>query len=703
MKKLISILFFLQAFTSLNLRAQEVFTATGINDPERVGGKFVFLKDATGKLGITEINSSDDFKNAESDVPNFNVTSAAIWGKLKITCLQNADWYLSLDPGVYSKVSFFQKNSDSDWKQFDIGNALPKDLRQIKTNHLFCKLNLKPGDTTLIVFRLRDYYPIQCDLKVGTLESFLSSNHDTDLYFGFCSGLMIMMLIYNFYLFVINKSVIYLYYLLYILFSLIFTLNLSGFSLHFPSFLNKLIAFAPILPPALFGIFGLLFTLKLFKEALSDKLKKVIYVFMSVAGLNIILSATTYVHFALFFIQILGLLLSILCISSGIIAVRKKQSGAKYYLLGFGAYMCFLFYLILATQGVFNFNSFTQYALITGSALESILLSFALGDKLKLFQKEKEKAQEATLIQAKENERLIKEQNIFLEEKVKERTAELEEKNKEVLDSIHYARRIQQALLAHEEFLSQNLPANFVLFKPKDIVSGDFYWATSVRYSGFAAQGSVGVNFEQRTPDSELFYLAVCDSTGHGVPGAFMSLLNISFLNEAITEKNILNPNEVFNHTRTRLIENISQDGGKDGMDGILVCFESISSLESTGKLKLSYAASNNAPLLVRNKEALHLQADKMPVGKGEKTDSFSAFEIEVQKGDCLYLFTDGFADQFGGPKGKKFKYKQLQEKLISISEESLQKQEEILRKTFEDWQGNLEQVDDVLIIGIKF
>ena len=265
---------------------------------------------------------------------------------------------------------------------------------------------------------------------------------------------------------------------------------------------------------------------------------------------------------------------------------------------------------------------------------------------------------------------------------LKKAYAEIEEKNKDITDSINYAKRIQQALLSSDGMLKKNLNEYFVFYQPKDIVSGDFYW--SVEKNGS-------------------FYLAICDSTGHGVPGAFMSLLNISFLNEAISEKNISHPNEVFNHVRKRLIESISNDGGQDGMDGILISLKS-----QVSSLKLEYAAANNAPLLVQNEKIIELDADKMPIGLGSKKDSFTHYTVPLPNGEgqggasVLYLYTDGYADQFGGEKGKKFKYKQLQEKLLAISDKPLDQQKKILEETFENWKGNNEQTDDVLIIGIK-
>lgn len=267
-----------------------------------------------------------------------------------------------------------------------------------------------------------------------------------------------------------------------------------------------------------------------------------------------------------------------------------------------------------------------------------------------------------------------------LEDKVKERTAEvvrqkeiIQDKQREIIDSINYARRIQFTLLAHDDLLQEHLPEHFVFFQPKDIVSGDFYWGSA-------------------TADS--FYLAVCDSTGHGVPGAFMSLLNISFLNEAITEKKIYSPEKIFDHVRMRLVNSISKDGAQDGMDAILL------RLEQSGKI--TYAAANNSPVIISNGKAVDLAYDKMPVGKTENAVSFSVHDVVPEKGSMLYLFTDGYADQFGGPKGKKFKHRALCSLLESIHQLPMEEQKSILQQTFVEWKGTLEQVDDVCVIGVR-
>ena len=256
----------------------------------------------------------------------------------------------------------------------------------------------------------------------------------------------------------------------------------------------------------------------------------------------------------------------------------------------------------------------------------------------------------------------------------------IEEKNKEITDSIHYAKRIQKALLASEMTLKNNLPEHFVLYKPKDIVSGDFYWAQNI---------------------NDNFLICTADCTGHGVPGAFMSLLGISYLNEITRERHINNPAMVLDKLRSEIILNLNAEGDdhdsvNDGMDMILCNFK-------LKEMKLEFACANNPLWLVRGGEFIEYKADKFPVGKyyGDLLP-FTNHVVELQKGDLIYTLTDGYPDQFGGPNGKKFKYKALQKILLNVANQPLSEQHKVLEKELQAWQGSLEQIDDVLVIGIR-
>lgn len=298
-------------------------------------------------------------------------------------------------------------------------------------------------------------------------------------------------------------------------------------------------------------------------------------------------------------------------------------------------------------------------------ALTIVLLFVVLLSIIIRANRQRKRANEILAIR---NEEIIRQNtNILLQKDI------IEEKQKEITDSINYAKRIQFTLLAHDALMKEHLPEHFVLFLPKDIVSGDFYWATHT--------------------ENGKFFMAVCDSTGHGVPGAFMSLLNISFLNEAINEKHIHDPGKILDHARANLIEHISQQGQKDGMDGVVFCWD---------KKNLIYSAAHNNPIIVRQGEIIELAADKMPVGMGEREDPFSTHSPELKKGDMIYFFTDGFADQFGGPKGKKFKYSNFYQLLASNAELSCTEQSQKLEHEFKSWKGDLEQIDDVCVLGMR-
>lgn len=279
------------------------------------------------------------------------------------------------------------------------------------------------------------------------------------------------------------------------------------------------------------------------------------------------------------------------------------------------------------------------------------------------------------LKKSKKINKLIALQKIELEES----HLELHQKHKEITDSINYAERIQRSFLTTNRFLNKYLNDYFIFFQPKEVVSGDFYWAGNLANGNFA--------------------VSCADSTGHGVPGAIMSILNISSIEKAV-ENNISKPQEIFNHARQLIIERLKKDGsaegGKDGMDASLISF-------NPEKTKMEYVAAHNPIWIIRDKELIDIKGEKMPVGKYDLDHiPFKGGEFNLQKGDIIYSLTDGFQDQFGGDKGKKFKVKPFKRLLIEIADFPMKEQHLKISETFKNWKGDIEQVDDVCVIGIK-
>jgi serine phosphatase RsbU (regulator of sigma subunit) len=391
-----------------------------------------------------------------------------------------------------------------------------------------------------------------------------------------------------------------------------------------------------------------------------------------------------------YLLNFLPLLSSILALSivfvlfpTGIYIWRKGFRPARFYTLAFTALFAGILIYTFRNLGIIPNNLFTTSAVKLGSVLEALLLSLGLADRVNIAEKEKQEAQTETISALQEKESLISNQNKLLEEKVTQRTQEissknellenqneeiitknheigkqrdslaqkseeltetldeLKTKNQEVISSINYAQRIQNAMLPQPEEIKTILPHSFVLFKPKDIVSGDFYWL---------------IKKENK------IIVAVVDCTGHGVPGAFMSMIGNDLLNEIV--------------------------GFRDTQSGIL-----------------EYAGAKSPLVYIQQGHLSFIRGDKLPIGgsQGPSTREYTKRILQIQEGDVLYLFSDGFADQFGGPNQKKFMIKHFRELLHSIHEKPIHQQKEILNKVLEDWKGKEKQVDDILVLGIKF
>jgi len=275
--------------------------------------------------------------------------------------------------------------------------------------------------------------------------------------------------------------------------------------------------------------------------------------------------------------------------------------------------------------------------------------------------------------------------NLKYENKVLQLVKELEQqkqiieiKNKSITDSIKYAKKIQTAFLPKQEIIETVLPNSFILYLPRDIVSGDFYWIRQI---------------------DDLRIIIAADCTGHGVPGAFLSILGTTLLNDIIVSKNILKPNKILDELRIAVVNSLNQFGtsneNKDGMD-ISVC------VYNPENNILEYSGANNSLYIVRESNLIEYKSDRQPVGVFAKEKPFTLHEINMKPNDSFYIFSDGYSSQFGGQKNDKLKTSRFKEYLLAVSKLDISNQKVELDNMLKTWQGNYEQIDDILVIGVK-
>ena len=260
-------------------------------------------------------------------------------------------------------------------------------------------------------------------------------------------------------------------------------------------------------------------------------------------------------------------------------------------------------------------------------------------------------------------------------------TVEIEKKNKMIMDSIEYAKTIQEAILTSHEYMSSVFPDHFVMYKPKDVVSGDFYWVF-------------------KTKSNKLFW-ATADCTGHGVPGAFMTMIGNSLLNEIIIENEVEETNLILDKLRDSVIKTLNKkinpdkaDKVHNGMDIALCCWD-------LNDQTLSFSGAHNPVIIIRNDEVIELKGDKQPIGIHKSENDFTITRVELFSGDKIYTYSDGYADQIGGNKDQRFMKSVFIEKLREISAKPFKHQKDILEDTYTSWKGDHEQMDDVVVLGV--
>ena len=681
------------------------------NNSFKVDYELYVLTDTNATIKFEDAIVSNQFKlHQQSIVPNLGFTSNNYWFKFIISNTQAPqNRVLEFAYPFFNQLDVYIPNVNGKYKKSVVGDHLPFAARTYKHKNFLFDLNFESGETKVI------YAYLHCNgeatsfpVKVWTKQDYLRNNYEEQLALGIYYGIILFVFFFSAFLWFIVKEGYQLYYLLYIIGVAIFQFSLDGFAFEFLWPNNIWFANHVIPLSGSFTIMALiLFVVSLLKTKIHTPIiHKILMVllFVDVALFALSFLPNPFYSIGLMGLNFIAVPINVLILISAIICYRMGINTAKYFLVAFSLLILGILAALFKNFGILPRVFLTEYSIQIGSAIELIMLSLALAENVKLLKSEKEEAQHLLLEELKEKSKMQEIANIALEQKVLERTAEIqlqkeviEEKNKDITASITYALKIQEAILPREEELKTSLKEYFVFYKPRDIISGDFYW------------------FSKK---DNLIFIAAADCTGHGVPGALMSMLGNSFLNEIVNESNIYNPADILDLLRLKVIKTLRQreTNTKDGMD-IALCvintqLREVNFAGAFNPVYITTSVNDNANKdfdvhvneFIPEKYLKIMSADRFPVGivEGQQNNTFTNKKYHYHPGDCLYLFSDGLADQFGGAQGKKYKTKQLKDLLLIVSGYDMDDQLLNIRQDFENWKGAHEQVDDILMIGIK-
>lgn len=692
-----------------------------INNPDKVvelGSKVLIYLDEAEQLSIKRLIVGEFqglFERSSQQILNFQMTPAAAWCKFSMKNELDEEIFLEIGSSFMDSIFLYSVAPDSSFNTYITGDRFPFEKRDVKTTNFLFKLPLAKGEQKTFYLKLRCNEPLQFPLNAGSLKSIYEKDHIKDFIHGAFYGFMILMVFYNLMFFFSTREKIYLYYILYVASITFFISNINGYYFEFLWPNNEWINNFAATSTALTIFFGLLFNMNFLNlRENSQVLFKICIALLPLPAIIFFLNLRGHNLEAIMFSQVTLLLVAVFFIISAVIIYRKGYKPAKFYVVAWSSVVASIFVLILKDVNVLPYSVFTINSLQIGVTFEVLLLSLAVADKINLYKKEKEAAQKLAFESLKEKEMLIREQNQILERKVEERTREISEKNQElhtqneeimaqaeaileksyelegalnnITASLQYAKRIQNAILGNIDFITSRFNDAFILFYPRDIVSGDFYW--------FTEKGNIKI-------------IIAADCTGHGVPGAFMTVMGNDFLNDIILNKNILDPSEILEELDQMIVATVQkQNSGstptKDGMDISVLVFDDDAKT-------VSFSGAKNPLYMVRNNEMEVIKASKYSIGSTlvSKADvlvkKFETHTIQLMRGDQFYILSDGYQDQFGGDDNRKFLTKRLRELLHELSVLPMAQQKEKLDQIFAEWKGGVNQTDDVLVIGVRY
>ncbi len=728
--KLLTLVFAILAHTPLC--AQNPIYLSTNQSIYKIGLQVQYLENPQGNLVFNEVLSKTvqlQFEDAKQEVPNFGYSKSSFW--IKFTVKDTSSIYqarlLQFAHPLVDSVSLYVIKKGKLIKTVHTGGILPYSSREIPDPTYLFELPIKPQETLTVYLNLRGKSSKQFPINLLVEKNFLEQSRQQNTLLGIYVGFFVAMIVYNFFLYLSLWRTSYLYYVLYMLGLLLLQLSLGGY-LHefFPEDWIHVANLANLFWVGFAVYFGNQFAKKFLRmEHYVPKMLLLLTLFDIVSvllmlGTLLSIFVAALLNFLPLTASLTAAVVVFILLPSGIYTWQQGYRPARFYTLAWAALFLGIIIYVLRNVGIFPNTLLTSNAVLFGSVIEAMLLSMGLADRVNIAEKEKQEAQAQTIATLQEKENFISNQNKILEEKVEARTLEIsnkneilkiqneeitaknheiglqrdelaqkseeltealqeiKSKNQEIISSINYAQRIQNAMLPQPDELKQILSDAFVLFRPKDIVSGDFYWLVKKEYK---------------------IIIAVGDCTGHGVPGAFMSMIGNDLLNEIVGFRNICQPDHILNelHEGVRKVLRQEETQNNDGMD-ISIC------VIDTKKQIIEYAGAKSPMIYIQHGHLAFIRGDKLPIGGTQGPDgrNYTRRTLQMQSGDVFYLFSDGYQDQFGGAKNKKFMIKQLRELLYTLHELPMFQQKYLLEKALDDWKGKEKQIDDILLLGVR-
>ncbi|MDG1331743.1 MAG: 7TM diverse intracellular signaling domain-containing protein [Crocinitomicaceae bacterium] len=562
------------------------------------------------------------------------------------------------------------------------GDAIPFDSKCLPTHVSALSLFVPSSESREYVLQIKsEGENLNLPMVFHQVDHFLEVDADRKIFMGIFLGIFLFVIIIYMAFFLMLKEKLFLIYVLYATFSGLLQFSVDGF-MHEYVFTSGgyFTQHCVIFIAGAVVILGVEYASRYL--AISGFLRKLRSMLITLVAITMVLSLIPQVKFELPFRLINGFsLVGLIFMIVAALVQRRKIKVSNLFLIGLSCLVLGGLVFVLGNIGVLNLPFITKNALKIGTLLEMIFLAILMAGRYKTLQEEREKAQMQLLNQ-------LEKANVQLEIQVAERTKEIEsqrillkEKNQDFMASVTYAERIQSAVLSNEDKFRNLLPDSFVLFRPKDVVSGDFYWIDELK-------------------GNKIGYVTA-DCTGHGVPGALVSIIGNHLLESGKAENGLLNPgralDEVSIGMNAALNSQYASEQIRDGMD-LTLC------LIDQKEKKLHFSGARNSAYIIRKGELIELKGDRKSIGFNpkEETHEFQTQSFDLETGDMIYTCSDGYMDQFGGERGKKFMSKRLKALFAEISSLPLEEQREQLSSTLTDWIGDLEQLDDVLVIGVR-